>query len=52
MCLQPKDASSRASIDPSLAPPSSFVSTAMDFAMVPSTKRNYELIANFAAKGP
>ena len=51
MCLQPKHASRRARIDTGLLPPRGFVAAAVDFTMVPSAKRNGELIADLTAKG-
>jgi hypothetical protein len=50
MCLEPKNPSRGGRINTDLGPPSCLVATAMDFAMVPSTKRNGELIADLAAK--
>jgi hypothetical protein len=50
MCLQPKSASGDGRIDTGLIPPRRFIAAAMDFAMVPSTEGNDELIADLAAK--
>ena len=39
-------------IDAGLVPPGSFILAVMDFAMVPATEWNSELIADLASKRP
>jgi hypothetical protein len=52
MGFEPQRASGNARVYSGLAPPRRLVAMAMDLAMVASTERHRELIANLAAKGP
>jgi hypothetical protein len=50
MCFQPEDSSGSGRVDPGPSPPRGFIAMAMDFAMVPPTERDRELIADFASE--
>ena len=50
MCFQPQRASGDRWIDAGPFPPSPFITTVMNLAVMPATQRNCELIADFAAK--
>jgi hypothetical protein len=50
MCLQPKGTSRSGRVNTGFLPPRCFIAAAMDFAMMSSTERNGELIADFAAE--
>ena len=50
MALQPKHASRGCSINTGLVPPRGFVAAAMHLAMMTTTERDRELIANFSAQ--
>jgi hypothetical protein len=50
MCLKPEYARGGGWIDTGLVPPSGFIARAVSFAVMASTKRHGELIADFAAK--
>jgi len=50
MALEPEYTRGGGRIDTSFIPPSAFVTTPMDLAMVATAKRHGELIADLAAK--
>jgi hypothetical protein len=52
MSFEPQRSSGDGRINPGSAPPCSFVTAAVYFAMVPSTQRNRELIADLATERP
>jgi hypothetical protein len=52
MRFEPQRSSHFGRINPSRSPPYSFVTAAVDFAMVSSTERNRELIAHLAPERP
>jgi hypothetical protein len=49
MCLQPKHASNGGRIDAGLVPPRGFITAPMHLAMMTTTERDREIIANFSA---
>src|ERR1700722_3478810 len=52
MRFQPERSRGCHRIQSKFCPPSSLIAVAMELAMVPATKRNGELIADFATKRP
>jgi hypothetical protein len=52
MAFQPQGTSGNGGINAHLFPPCRFIATAVDLAMMATTQRNRELIADFAAKRP
>jgi hypothetical protein len=52
MTSHPEGASNNHRINPSIPPPFGFIPTAVNFAMMPPTQRNRELIAGLAPQRP
>jgi len=50
MAFQPQGTSGNGRINAGLSPPCSFIATAVNLAMMATTQRHSELIADFAAK--
>ena len=50
MCCEPQRASGVVRINANPFPPSRFITTVMNFAVMPAAQRNGELIADFAAE--
>jgi hypothetical protein len=52
MAFQPQGTSGNGRIEAHLFPPCRFIATAVDLAMMATTQRDSEFIADFAAKRP